>query len=153
MNSPTQAWMNLTSSKSPPNSEVKIMTTKKKRILVVDDEDGVTFIVKAALEQTRNYEVVEENDPAHALLAAREFKPDLILLDVMMPGMDGGDVAAQFKSDRATRDIPIVFLTAIVSGDEVPVGGVVRGGHRYLPKPVSIAELISCIEQTVASEN
>jgi two-component system OmpR family response regulator len=129
------------------------MDTRKKRILVVDDEEGITFMVKMSLEQTLDYEVMEENDPGHALATAREFKPDLILLDVMMPGMDGGDVAAQFKSDPTMRGIPIVYLTAIVSGEEVPVGGIIRGGHRFIPKPVSIAELISCIEETVAAKN
>ena len=91
----------------------------KKRILVVDDETSITRLLKLNLEQTGNYEVREENFGARVLEAAREFKPDLVLLDVMLPDMDGGDVAAGLKQDPALRKTPVVFLTAAVKKEEL----------------------------------
>ena len=73
-----------------------------KRILVVDDEPSVTRNLKLNLESSDGYDVFAENHAANALTAARIFRPDLILLDVIMPGMDGGDVAARLRADRCS---------------------------------------------------
>jgi two-component system OmpR family response regulator len=124
------------------------MATKKK-VLVVDDEPGVTLLTKVNLEETGLYRVCEENRAVDALQSARRFKPDLILLDVMMPGMDGGDVAAQIKSDAALRDTPIVFLTATVLREEVEASLGRIGGHPFIPKPVSVQSLLDCVRQNV----
>src|ERR1700735_1286857 len=88
---------------------------KKKRILVVDDESGFTHLLKLVLPI---YEVREENNPTRAVEVAREFKPDLILLDLIMPEMDGGTLAAKIREEPLLRFVPIVFLTAIVSPKE-----------------------------------
>src|SRR6187399_2504919 len=88
----------------------------KTRVLVIDDESGFTTMLRLAMS---DYEVRAENHPERALQTAREFKPDLILLDVIMPGVDGGDVAAQLRASPEFRSTPIVFLTAIVSEKEV----------------------------------
>ncbi len=118
----------------------------KKKILVVDDEAGLTRMLRKNLEATGKYEVREENRGMHAAAAAREFRPDLILLDVMMPDMDGGSVAAQIESDDTLKRTPIVFLTAIVEKGEVaPTGGTI-GGHTFLAKPVTFSNLVVCIE-------
>jgi len=85
-----------------------------KRILVVDDEPSVTRNLKLNLESSGDYDVFAENHAGNALAAARIFRPDLILLDVMMPGMDGGDVAARLRADPLLRDTPVIFLTALV---------------------------------------
>jgi DNA-binding response OmpR family regulator len=100
-----------------------------------------------ALQQTGQYEVREENDALHTIVAAREFKPDVILLDVMMPEADGGDIAGDLKADTTTAHIPIIFLTALVGNEETNLGGLLSGGHRFLPKPVSLAELTQCIHE------
>src|SRR5476651_2575288 len=89
-----------------------------KRILVVDDEGGFTRLLKLTLEGTKKYIVKEENDGMQALNTARQFMPDLILLDVVMPKMDGGDVARQISGDRTLKNTRIIFLTAIVSQKE-----------------------------------
>ena len=78
----------------------------KKRILVIDDEPSITRLLKLNLEQTDHYEVREENDSTRALDAAREFKPDLVISDVMMPEVGGGEVAAQLREDPALRRVP-----------------------------------------------
>src|SRR2546426_9664701 len=105
-----------------------------KRILVVDDETSITHLLKLNLQKTGRYTVRTENQGAKALAAAREFEPDLILLDVMMPDLDGGDVAAQIRGDAALKNIPIVFLTAVVKKEEVQAHAGVIGGFPAIAK-------------------
>jgi DNA-binding response OmpR family regulator len=119
----------------------------KKRILIIDDETGFTRMVRINLEKGGQFEVREENRAGHALTAAREFKPDLILLDVIMPSMDGGDVAAMMKKDRLLSHIPVIFLTATVSHREAGSGGLNSGGSLFLAKPVSVENLIERINE------
>ena len=116
----------------------------KKRVFIVDDESGFTRLLKLTLEKSGRYEVREINDGTEAWLAAREFDPHIIFLDVVMPKIDGGDVAQQIRSDPSLAHIPIIFLTAIVSAKE---GGQEIGGFPFLAKPVSIAALVECIEK------
>src|SRR5580692_4041026 len=87
----------------------------KTRVFIVDDEAGFTRLVKLTLERSGFYEVREENDASQAWLAARDFKPHIIFLDIVMPRMDGGEVAQQIRSDPSLASVPIIFLTAIVS--------------------------------------
>jgi len=121
----------------------------KKRILIIDDEASFTRMVRLNLEKSGQFEVREENRAAYAVAAAREFKPDLILLDVIMPTMDGGDVAAHIQNDRHLKDTPIVFLTATVSQREAGPGGLNSGGSLFLAKPVSVENLIKCINENI----
>jgi CheY-like chemotaxis protein len=86
------------------------MKDRKPKVLLVDDEESFTRVAKLLLV---DYDICVENDSARALEAARNFKPDLILLDVMMPNFDGGDVAAQIRDDPGLRHVPIVFLTGL----------------------------------------
>jgi CheY-like chemotaxis protein len=120
---------------------------QKKRILVIDDEASVTRSIKLNLENVGDYEVRTENQALQALKAAREFKPDLILLDVMMPEMDGGAVAARLREVPAFKDIPIIFLTAIVSKEETKGHEAVIGGMIFLAKPMDLSELIQSVEK------
>src|SRR3954468_681927 len=115
------------------------------KILIVDDETTITRLLKLNLEQTGAYVVRCENLATKALAAAREFKPDLILLDVIMPTMDGGDVASQLRSDRHLKGTPLVFLTATVSRREAGEGGLNSGGDLFLAKPVTLETLIHCL--------
>src|SRR6266850_3746679 len=108
----------------------------KRKILLVDDEPVFTRVMRAYLEDTGKFEVCMENDPTRVLSAARRFKPDLILLDVIMPDMDGGEVAYQLKADPGMSKVPIIFLTAVVSKEDVSRHGSVIGGNPFLAKPV-----------------
>jgi CheY-like chemotaxis protein len=125
------------------------MATAKKKILVVDDEPSLTRMLQRNLEGTGRYEVRAENSGAAGLATARVFHPDFILLDVMMPGMDGGEVAAQIRDDAALKNTPIVFLTAIVQKEETAPTGSVIGGCEYLAKPVVFEDLIACVEKHI----
>ena len=119
---------------------------KKIRILVIDDEPSVTRGLRLNLEALGTYEVRAINRARAVLQTAREFRPNLILLDVMMPEMDGGAVAAQLQEDPLLKGIPIVFLTAIVSKEETKGHEARIGGLNYLAKPVDVAELTQVIE-------
>ncbi len=118
-----------------------------KKILVVDDEPVLTKMVKMNLERTGKYVVRTENEGSKALQAAREFKPDLIFMDVMMPDMSGDEVIAEIRDDPDLSSIPYVFITAIVSKAETEEMGSTIGGNEFLAKPVKTEELISTIER------
>lgn len=118
----------------------------KKRILVVDDEPALTRMVKLILEKTGKYEVRTENKGTMAMTAAKEFNPDLIFLDVMMPDMCGDEIAALLKEDEELSKIKFIFMTAIVTKDETGATGSNIGGNVFLAKPVSPEELIATIE-------
>ena len=124
----------------------------KKRILVVDDEPEFTSLLKMSLESHGYYEVREENDAGRARAAAREFDPDLVVLDIMMPEMDGSEVAAALKEDRVTRDVPVIFLTALVSQQDAPLGSCSSGGQTFLPKDIRVEKLIRCIEDKISKQ-
>ena len=122
------------------------MKGRKRRILIVDNDSNTTHLVKVLLERTGHYLVLEENDASKAYQSARNFLPDLILLDIVMPETDGGEVAARIDADPELRNPPIVFLTALVTRAEAKSGLNIQG-HPFLAKPVSIPELINAIEQ------
>ncbi len=117
----------------------------KKRILLIDDEPSFTNVLKLNLEETGAYEVRAENNGSQGLVTARRFKPDLILLDVIMPGMDGGDVASEIQSDENLKNTPVVFLTAAAKKEDE---GVISG-RTILAKPVTVEEVIACIEKNL----
>ena len=119
----------------------------KKRILIVDDEQSLTTLLKLNLEEFGNYEVRVENWPEDALAAAREFKPDLILLDIIMPRLPGGNVAAQIDEDPVLKNTPIVFLTAAVRKHQVEENEGIICDHPCLAKPATIDEVVAMIEK------
>ena len=121
---------------------------EKRRILIVDDDRDSTTLVKILLEKIGSYCVLEENDAAKAYQSARNFRPDLILLDIMMPERDGGDIAAQIDADPGLQETPIIFLTALVTKAEAKAGFHIQG-HPVLAKPVNIWELINRIEENL----
>jgi CheY-like chemotaxis protein len=115
----------------------------KKRVLLVDDEAGFTRLLRLVL---KDFEIFEENDPTKALDAARRIKPDIIFLDVIMPELDGGSLAAEMRADPILGQTPIVFLTAIVSPVEAKDKSVI-GGFPFLAKPVTKDKLVQCINK------
>src|SRR5688572_32117388 len=119
----------------------------KKRILLVDDEKSLTNLLKLNLEETGNYDVRVENWAEDAITAAREFKPDLILLDIIMPRMPGGNVAAQIKEDPALANTPIVFLTAAVRKHQVEENNGIICDLPCLAKPATVEMVIDMIEK------
>jgi len=121
---------------------------EKRRILIVDDDRDSTHLIKILLEKISHYLVLEENDAAKAHESARDLRPDLILLDIMMPQIDGGDIAAQIDADPGLQRTPIIFLTALVTKAEAKAGLHIQG-HPVLAKPIDIPELINRIEENL----
>ena len=124
------------------------LTKEKRRILIVDDDTASTHLVKILLERAGHYLVLEENHAARAHQSARDFRPDVILLDIMMPEADGAEVAAQIEADPELRSTPIIFLTALVTMPEAKHGLRIEG-HRSLAKPIDIPGLINQIEESL----
>lgn len=121
------------------------MATPKHKILVVDDEASFTRLLKLNLEQTGRYTVQVENRATAAMASATRFEPDLILLDVMMPEMDGGELATLLRAHPKLHAVPIVFLTAAVKPEEVARNNGIIGGMPFLAKPVELEDLLECL--------
>lgn len=119
----------------------------KKRVLLVDDEKSFTTLLKLNLEETGNYDVRIENCGEDALGAAREFGPDIVILDIIMPRVSGGDVAEQFAREPGLKDIPIVFLTAAVRKHQVEDHDGIICDRPCLAKPASLEEVVGMIEK------
>ena len=121
----------------------------KMRVLIIDDEENFCKLVKKNIEQTGEFEVHIATNGEDGIRLVREIKPDLILLDVVMPGMDGGDVVSVIRNDESIKDTPIVFLTAIVREEEASSQVSFTRGYSLLAKTVTVGELISCIKENV----
>ncbi len=122
------------------------MDTKK--ILIVDDEKEALFILEKELT-ARGYSVIAADNGSDALNLAKSEYPDLIILDIWMPEMDGAEVAAKLKEDPKTKDIPVIFLTCLFQKREGEEEGRVVAGKVLIAKPYSIGALSTQIERLV----
>lgn len=126
---------------------MSIMTVRKlQRILHIDDEPDILAVTAFALRKIGGYTVQSADSGAKAVALAKEFVPDLILLDVMMPGMDGVETFAALRGDAATSNIPVAYLTATTQANEVQSlqdGGAIG----VLAKPFDPAELCRSLEE------
>lgn len=119
-----------------------------KRILAVDDEPNIRLLVEMALGE-RGYEVMSVPDGRECMIAVEKEVPDLILLDLFMPGMSGIEVVSHLRLLPATRDVPILIITGSVEAEELPVLNMVQG---YLTKPFKLASLVTAVEQVLAGK-
>jgi CheY-like chemotaxis protein len=124
----------------------------RKRILVVDDELDFLYVIKLMLEGTGQYQVRTLSFASQAAHVAREFQPDLVLLDCMMPGADGGELAGQLQADLQLKDTPFLFLTCIVSQVETAASKCYAGLQTFVPKNLEFEKLAQLIEQKLASK-
>ena len=118
------------------------------RVLVIDDEAPIRLLCRVNLE-AEGMEVLEANDGPSGLEEARREKPDVILLDVMMPALDGWRVAEQLLADRSTQDNTIILLTARAEFPD-PARGLAIGGVDYVTKPFNPLELASLVRALLA---
>jgi len=112
---------------------------KKTRILVVDDESSLTRQLKRQLEGTERFEVWTEDSGRGALAAAGQLRPEVVLLDVMMPDMDGGEVKFRLERIPELANTLFIYLTALYSGDRNDKG-------IFLAKPVTLERIVECIQ-------
>ena len=134
--------------KEQMNEQLVNEPNDKPRILIVDNDSKFARSARLFLDQSGKYVACTVIDPQRALETARSFKPDLVLVDLIMPQEDGPGVAAQFEVDWALHAVPIVFLTSLITAEEAKDGRRVYG-HRILPKPTSRSELFKLIEQNL----
>jgi len=122
----------------------------KHKVLVVDDEPDVLLLCRVNLE-FEGYEVVEASDGEMAMQVVREENPDVVLLDVMMPKMDGWQVLAALKADDDLKDIPVVMLTAKVQ-DQDQIRGWSSGAAEYITKPFSPLALSQVLQDVLSND-
>ena len=115
------------------------------KILIADDEEHLGYLVKFKLEK-EGFDVIWKKNGRQALEAVREERPDLVILDVMMPGLTGFEVLEAIKADPELKDTPVIMLTA--SGQEADtVKGIDMGAADYIVKPFRPAELVARIRR------
>lgn len=119
------------------------------RVLVVDDEPEITDIVETFLTES-GYTVGVENNAQAAIEAAKKFQPDLILLDIMMPGMDGYSICNQIKAEPTLTHIPVIFLTGKDRNDDMGRSFKV-GGDMFIKKPFSCERLLEIVNIVIMS--
>jgi DNA-binding response OmpR family regulator len=120
----------------------------KKKILLIDDEKDFCFFVKGNLESTGEFEVITTTSGKKGIKLACEEKPDLIFLDLNMPEMSGSEVAQNLRDRSETKKIPLIFLTALITEDEMGTESMANiGGYNYIAKPVTTKELIAVIKK------
>ncbi|MCX6663364.1 MAG: response regulator [Euryarchaeota archaeon] len=124
-----------------------------KTILVVDDFQDIIISVKCVLEDaTKEYQVIGVDSGEKCLqVLDGDHLPDLILLDIMMPGMSGWDVAARIKENDRWSAVPIVFLTAL--GDDMSAGLGLLASEDYIVKPFDIVKLKECVKRILAARS
>lgn len=116
----------------------------KQTILVVDDEKDLLDLIEYNLRK-EGFEVLKAENGEQGIETAREAKPDLVLLDIMMPKMTGLEVCEIMRQDKTLKNIPIIFLTAR-SDEKTEVEGLDKGADDYITKPISTTKLISRIK-------
>jgi len=120
---------------------------KKPKVLVVDDDEAVLDYLQAKIGH--RYDLVSTNAPENVLALARRHHPALILCDVDMPGMDGGDVSAALHADDDTREIPLLFLTGLASQGDLKRQQHQLGGRPAISKSAPVEELLARIESLI----
>jgi CheY-like chemotaxis protein len=142
--------MNATQEKDADMSDaIKPESQRKIKILLIDDEEDFCFFVKLNLEKTGKYEVLTTTDSSSVLIMVSKECPDLVLLDIIMPEMNGGQIAGMLLDNPKTKSIPVLFVTAIASRSELQSQEGVIGGRQFIAKPVSPEELIAKIDSVL----
>ena len=121
------------------------------RILIVDDEPNIVLALELLMKK-EGYEVHTVDDGDRAVQAAKELRPDLILLDIMMPKMDGYEVCQRIRSDALLKDVSIIMLTA--KGREVErEKGLALGADHYITKPFSTRQVVMKVKEILAARS
>lgn len=122
----------------------------RKKIVVVDDEERVLGLLEAILDIDDRFEVISAKDGEEALAVCRQQKPDLVFLDLLLPGMDGYSVCRQLKQSAETSSIKVVILTAMAQEAERHTAAEI-GADDYLTKPFSPSDLLSKVEELLGT--
>ena len=118
---------------------------ERDKILLVDDDQSITGMLEVAL--STKYRVLTENDGLNALETAREFAPDLIILDLLLPGTSGEEIASEIQNDSRLKYTPIIFITGMLIKDEERE----IAGHPFIAKTIIFKELFEAIEKNLGN--
>ena len=130
------------------NTALETTINNKSRVLIVDDNPRFAHSAQLFLEHTGNYFACAVNDPRRALETARTFKPDLVVVDLIMQKADGLEVALQLEADWALHGVPIVFVTTLITPGEARDGRRING-HRIVAKPARRSDLLRIVEESL----
>lgn len=119
------------------------------KILIVDDDERLLTLYSAILRK-EGYEVLTAADARKAFELAVSAQPNLILLDVMMPSIDGGDAFRYLSGDSSTKEIPVIFLTSLVTEDEVEAAGGKIGGREYISKSAPTPKFVATVREALS---
>jgi len=125
----------------------------KPRVLIVDDDTKISNFLHAILAKAGGFEVREENRSYAAVPTALEFRPAGVLLDIDMPGKDGGEIAAELAAHPCLSSIPVLFITSLVHPEGAWVGPLKLGRHYFLAKPVLPKTLLDVVESMVGGRS
>ena len=120
----------------------------KKKILIVDDDKDVLSVLEKRLTAEK-YSVITANNGQDAIILAKAQRPDLIMLDIIMPGIDGAEVAGKLREDPETKNIPVIFLTCMLTPEEEKQKRHHVAENIFIAKPYDIKELLSEIKKIV----
>lgn len=118
-----------------------------RKILVVDDEEDVLKVLEKRLSSS-GYQVIKVKNGQEAIEKAYQELPNLILLDIFLPDMDGGEVAQQLRGNENTKDIPVIFLSCLFTKEDERKGGHLRAGNFFVAKPFEFDELLDIINRS-----
>ena len=118
------------------------------RILIIDDEKEFTDLLQVQIRRHGNVHLRVVNKSTDAIAAARQFKPSVILLDIVMPGLDGGELLHELEADEDLKRVPVIIVSALTTHAETSTG-LSASGHPLIAKPVKTEELIECIEAQI----
>ena len=122
------------------------MMNEKKKILFVDDEASLLKLLKLNVEAAGPYEVRVESSGVRAVETALDFKPNIIFLDLIMPDIEGSEVADRIRAESALNKIPIIFMTAMVSAEEIRQNNGRIGNEEFIAKPAKVGEIVARIQ-------
>lgn len=125
---------------------LKVMNDAPVRVLLIDDDHDALALLKVRLESTGRFTVTTADSGARGIDVARDIEPDVIICDIYMPGIGGADVAAALSDDDALRDVPLLFLSALVKPDEVRAHGGRIGGWPMASKEEPIHSIVRRID-------
>ncbi|MBE0408967.1 MAG: response regulator [Anaerolineales bacterium] len=128
------------------------MAENIRRVVYIEDEEDMISLVHLILER-KGFEIRGANGGREGLQVIQEYRPDLVLLDLMMPDMDGWDVYQQMKADKALRDIPVIIITAKAQNIDKVLGLHIAKVDDYISKPFSPHELVESVNRVLAQKN
>lgn len=121
------------------------------KVLIVDDDEKSLKLLEVKLNEAGFKNILKANDGKECLVLARTEMPDLILLDIMMPGMDGASVRSKLRDNETTKNIPVIFSTVMVSDEEIENMGGEIGGSLYIAKPYDTKKIEQAIHAALGN--